>query len=390
MRVLYICYDGILNDLGQTQVLPYIFGLNKNGYKFIIFSFERSDRKKEEFSAQEKILKDKDIKWYHLPFYPGKSHRLLRLIFGILKLHFIFKKNQIKLVHLRSINSGTILLLSRIKCKYIYDIRSFAGQLEDYGLIRKSSRLGRLFSFFEKILINNASGIVVLDKSGSSYIKNNFSLNTPYKIIPTATEIKKYKIIDFKKHSNKKTIKFVLLGGADFPYLPKKALEFAKFLLSNNINCSLDIINQRHHKVIAEVIKETDFPRDKVKVFPLKPNQVFQTLPKYDCGLVFIETGKWIKMSSPTKIGEYLAAGLHIVGLEGIEVLDRLSKETNCVDILPRNLKKQKYNINSITKIVEKIKNIKRIDNSIEIAKKYYSLEKALKKYLELYEIILI
>ena len=159
--------------------------------------------------------------------------------------------------------------------------------------------------------------------------------------------------------------------------------------MSNKINCSVDIINQRHHKFISEVIKEVDFPRDKVKVFPIRPDQIFQKLPKYDCGLVFIETGKWIKMSSPTKIGEYLAAGLHIVGLEGIEVLDRLSKETNCVDILPRKLREEKYNLSSIKKIVEKIKNAKRVDKSIEIAKKYYSLEKALKKYLELYEIIL-
>ena len=126
MRVLYICYDGILDDLGQTQVLPYIFGLNKNGYKFIILSFERSDRKKEDFLAQEKILNKKDIKWYHLPFYPGKYHRFLRLIFGILKLHFIFKKNQINLVHLRSINAGTIFLLSRIKCKYLVGNRNHA------------------------------------------------------------------------------------------------------------------------------------------------------------------------------------------------------------------------------------------------------------------------
>ena len=95
-------------------------------------------------------------------------------------------------------------------------------------------------------------------------------------------------------------------------------------------------------------------------------------------------------MSSPTKIGEYLAAGLHIVGLEGIEVLDRLSKETDCVDILPRDSRNIKYNLNSIKKIVEKIKKVERVQNSIEIAKKYYSLKKALNKYLELYNKILI
>ena len=52
MVVLYICYDGILDDLGQTQVLPYIYGLNNKGYKFIIFSIERHDRTKEEFKNQ--------------------------------------------------------------------------------------------------------------------------------------------------------------------------------------------------------------------------------------------------------------------------------------------------------------------------------------------------
>ena len=386
MRVLYICPDGILDDLGQQQVLPYIFGLNKNGYKFIILSFERSDRKKEDFLSQEKILKDKDIKWHHLPFYPGKSHRFLRLIFGILKIHFIFKNNQINLVHIRSINAGTIFLLSRIKCKYIYDIRAFAGQLQDYGLIRKSSKLGRLFTFFEKILINHASGIVVLDKSGSDYIQKSFNLNIPFKIIPTSTEVNKYKIIKKGKNTNNELIKFVLLGGAEFPYLSKKALGFVKYLISNGFNCSIDIINQRHHKFIKKVIKETDFPKTRVKVFPLKPDQIYNKLPQYDCGLVFIETGEWIKMSSPTKIGEYLAAGLHIVGLEGIKVLDRLAVETNCVDLLPRNLNSENYNFNDILKILKKIKRITRIQESIDTAKKHYALKKALKKYLEIYK----
>ena len=40
-----------------------------------------------------------------------------------------------------------------------------------------------------------------------------------------------------------------------------------------------------------------------------------------------------------------------------------------------------------VRKIVGKIQNAERIGNSIEIAEKHYSLEKALKKYLELYEL---
>ena len=47
-------------------------------------------------------------------------------------------------------------------------------------------------------------------------------------------------------------------------------------------------------------------------------------------------------MSSPTKLGEYLAAGLHIISLSGIEVINRLSKkQPNSFDILEEiNFKK--------------------------------------------------
>ena len=89
-------------------------------------------------------------------------------------------------------------------------------------------------------------------------------------------------------------------------------------------------------------------------------------------------------MSSPTKIGEYLAAGLHVIGLEGIEVLDRLSKETNRVDVLPRN--NNYFNLKTIMQIMQKIKSDKRRQESIAIANKYYDLNIALKKYLTLYQ----
>ena len=162
------------------------------------------------------------------------------------------------------------------------------------------------------------------------------------------------------------------------------------------------IVNRTLHKTGCRICNSNDVVTDQnslaslspdiakqwhpTKNKPLKPDQIYNKLPEYDCGLVFIETGEWIRMSSPTKIGEYLSAGLHILGLEGIEVLDRLAVETNCVDVLPRNLNSENYNLNDILKILKKIKRITRIKESIETAKEYYDLKKALKKYLEIYE----
>ena len=40
-RVLYLSYNGMLDPLGQSQVLPYLKELSKLGVRFTLLSFER-------------------------------------------------------------------------------------------------------------------------------------------------------------------------------------------------------------------------------------------------------------------------------------------------------------------------------------------------------------
>ena len=68
---LYITYDGLLDPLGQSQILPYIKSLNKKGYKFIILSFEKSQNQNKIFSLK-KILKEKNILLKTITFRKAK------------------------------------------------------------------------------------------------------------------------------------------------------------------------------------------------------------------------------------------------------------------------------------------------------------------------------
>ena len=59
-NVLYLSYDGMTDPLGQSQVLPYIIGLSKKGYKFHLVSFEKPNRlRKIEKSLKESVVKMK-------------------------------------------------------------------------------------------------------------------------------------------------------------------------------------------------------------------------------------------------------------------------------------------------------------------------------------------
>ena len=42
-RVLFISYNGMLDPLGQSQVIPYLRELAKRGVRFTLLSFERAE-----------------------------------------------------------------------------------------------------------------------------------------------------------------------------------------------------------------------------------------------------------------------------------------------------------------------------------------------------------
>ena len=42
-KILYISYDGMTDQLGQSQVIPYMQGLAKLGQKITILSAEKKD-----------------------------------------------------------------------------------------------------------------------------------------------------------------------------------------------------------------------------------------------------------------------------------------------------------------------------------------------------------
>ena len=271
-----------------------------------------------------------------------------------------FKNKNIELFHTRGILTAIVYLICRLKCPLIYDIRAFAGEYIDCKRVSSNSIFGYGLLFFEKILINLSSGIVVLDESGFSYLKQNFKrLKAEIKVIPTCTDTKKFPILDkLIEEKNQDCYKFVFLGGARFPYRPDLAIIFIKKLLENNINCKIDFINERDHDFIKKLCNDLNIPFKNYDIFSLPQKKVSTQLVNYHSGLIFNTTGQWRKMSSPTKLGEYLAAGLHIISLSGIEVINRLSKkQPNSFDILEEINFKRNLSKKNLEKIIKKISN---------------------------------
>ena len=67
-KILYISYDGMTDPLGQSQVLPYLVGLSKQGYEFTILSFEKKERFEKNRKIIEEIISQAGIRWVPMRF----------------------------------------------------------------------------------------------------------------------------------------------------------------------------------------------------------------------------------------------------------------------------------------------------------------------------------
>ena len=387
MKCLYITYDGLLDPLGQSQVLPYIKSLVSKGHTFTIISFEKQDRSADLIVALEKHLATYGIRWERLTFKKGNLKFFSRVISGVIAIWKNRLRSKYDVVHLRGFMPAAIYKASLLRTPFIYDIRAFIGEWVDIGKIKERTWLGRFLIGLDRRSVESASGLVVLDKSGALLLKEIYNIpSVPLKIIRTCTDTSLYLSKNKKTFTqDDKNFKFVFLGGAIVPYRPDLALKFVYELIKKGLNCHIDFINERDHEQIYLAAKEVNFPIDKINVYKLEKNSIPSALLQFDCGLIFNNPSRWRRVSSPTKFGEYLAAGLHTVALNGISVLEEFSESSGCVDLVSEHDLYRGLPANKLDRIVENIRTPSRINRCQELARREFSLKIAGDIYAELY-----
>lgn len=379
-KIIFFSYDGISDPLGQSQIIPYIEFLSKNDYKFSIISYEKT--------SHEVSLKDINIDIFlKLKFYRGRFGKLINLFNGVVAIRRVIKKYNPDLIHLRGFIPALIFFFSQKKIKYLYDFRSFAvGEHVDTNNLKKNSLLHILFKKIDQSLIKKSSGIVVLEKFAKSLLFKTYNVpNIPIEVIRTCTDTSKYLIKHNYKY-NQKEVKFVSLGGARLPYRSDLILEIVKTLNKRGFNCSIDFINKSDQQVIKNYANKISFPTNKLNIYEMNHSKVKLHLNKFDFGFIFYETSIWRSVCSPTKFGEFLSAGLPIISLEGIHVIDYYNSKYDFIYLLSKQDIKDKT---FTPKLIQFIKSFKNNEICQLVAKRDFDINNANNLYKKLYEEIL-
>jgi glycosyltransferase involved in cell wall biosynthesis len=321
--ILYVTYDGILEPLGQSQVLAYLEKLAID-HNIFLLSYEKS-HELNNADLMEKIynkVSSANISWVSLKYH--KQLSILSTSFdifrGFLLSFWLIRKHKIKIIHARSYVPSVIAISLKkfLKIHFIFDMRGFwADERVDGGLWKKKSIIFSIAKWFEKKFLENADHIVSLTNAGIKvmkefpYLKNKMPA---YSVIPTCADLEIFKITT--KEQSPFTLGYV--GSVGLWYDFDTVLVCFKELLKIKHDAKFLILNKDEHDFISQKLKDHDISLDAVELISADFSEIPKYMSSMDAGIFIIKPLFSKQASAPTKLAEFLGCGIPCMSNHGI------------------------------------------------------------------------
>jgi len=345
-KILYLSYDGLLDPLGQSQILPYLEGLAGLTHSITIISFEKKSKCHLQ-AALHKRLMAKNIYWrplrYHKhPLIASTVWDLLRMLACARKL---IEEKKIDVIHARSYLPAIVamkLKQQKEKTPFIFDTRGFWIDERIEGKIwnPKNPIFKLVINYLrkqEKQLFAQAESTIVLTEKAKFLLANsNPAYSNPEKTqaIPCCVdtelfsqstvplEIQNMWRSKLKIGESNKVI--VYHGSWGSWYLTKQMLDFMSYAANRDPDYFILIITPDHGETILKEAMQHNIPLARVAVYSASRNEIPELLSIASLALFFIYPVFSKQASSPTKLGEIVSMSLPLITNKGVGDNDQL------------------------------------------------------------------
>ena len=407
-KTLYICYFGVRQPLVQTQVIPYLLEIAKDGVAISLLTFEpdlKANWTTEQIETERRHLAEKGIDWHLLPYH--KRFSVIATAYdvfgGVRFVRRTIRANNIDILHGRS-HVATLMgalakKVSKRKPKLLFDIRGFfPEEYTDAGVWPEGGLLFRTVKRIERWLMKEADGFVVLTEKAREILFPESSetgfdkVGRPVEVIPCCVDLKRFAVAnnvsrgDMRKKlgvEDRNVIAYV--GSFGGWYLTDEMIDFYVAAREFDRSTFVLILTQRDKEVIARQLRQKGFANTDFLVETVPPSGIANYLNSADMAISFIKACYSKLSSSPTKIAEYLAAGVPIIFNSGVGDLDHMIGGEN-VGIVVENFTTIDYE-----KALREFRDLKQDDGlrtrCEQTAVKFFALEEVGGvKYRKIYE----
>ena len=325
LGVLFISYDGILEPLGQSQVLAYIKRLAVNRRMYLI-SFEKGEDWADvpERERVSKEIVDSGIVWHPLRYHkrPSAFATAWDILCGMVLAQWLVQSKRLKIVHARSYVPSVIAL--GLKCfagvRFIFDMRGFwADERVDGGLWLRSGRLYRVAKWFERRFLLNADHVVSLTNAAVremqrfDYLQGRMPILT---VIPTCADLSRFSPTFHEKSFNPFVLGYV--GTVGTWYLFDEAVACFTQLQRLRADALFLILNRGEHSFIRQRLAAAGVQDKAVELITVNHADVPRQIARMDAGVFFIKPVFSKQASAPTKLAEFLGCGVPCLSNEGV------------------------------------------------------------------------
>ena len=327
-RVIYLSYTGMLEPLGRSQVLTYLRQLS-NEYVFTLISFEKpADLACDDAVADLRAECFRyGIDWrpqvyHHRPRLLATSWDLIVLIWQTFRYSL---GRDVCLVHSRSyVPAIAAWLCGKVTLKpFIFDMRAlWPDEIVASGRLTLNSWTYRCLKWVERQLLYRAARVVSLTQAGVVYLLETYPglVQQKFEVITTCVDIDRFDVPE--RHAGRALLKdripFVVgTTGSLFSgwFYLDAFLAFFQAVKKLRPDARVSIITRDDHKQVLEAVQKADISLDDVTVSCASSTEMPAKLAEMDVGVMFFSPKIG---SSPTRLGEFLAAGVPVVGNTGI------------------------------------------------------------------------
>ncbi len=346
-----MCYLGLDDPLVHSQVVAYLQGLSALGHTIHLVTFESVRLTRARRRHLREQMAALGIVWHGARYHkrPSLPATVYDVIRGGLLAACLIRRHRLEIFHARSHMPAAMALIAARFCSFrlLFDIRGLlAEEYVDAGIWGQGSLPFRLTKRVERIALARAAGAVVLTERVQPVL---FAKDDPrVEVIPCCVDLDR---VEAQQHERAETrrrlaiddrIVLIYVGKFTGWYLQREMVEF--FARARNVIPTLHflVLSQSDPSWIRDEFARFDIPDSARTVTRVPPERIGAHLAAADAAIAFIQPCYSKISSSPTKIGEYLAAGLPIVTGRGIGDVDSLLEQHDSGVVLdsfaPENL----------------------------------------------------
>jgi glycosyltransferase involved in cell wall biosynthesis len=389
-----------------SQGVPYLAGLARNGYDFTLLTYEKKRDLKEKgrdgIAAMRRDLAALGIEWLYLAYH--KNPPLLSTIFdlsvGCLRVLYIILSRRVKIVHLRGITPGMMMLpLSRVTdVRTVFDMRGFLA--EEYvggGIWKEGDVSFRIVKKAERRLLKTADAVTVLTRKHLDINRASEWLSgrrIPMDVVPCCVDTSRFTIDDTSaaelrsRHGLNDNFVLMYPGKIGTFYFMKEMLDFYKALMAAEPGAVFLIVTRDDGGPVFKAAEEAGIGGDRVRIIK---GPDYSRMPEYyrmaDAGIFFINPYK--KMgSSPIKMGEFLASGVPVIINPGVGDTEELVRD-NGVGVVVEHFKEDDYIKGAREILALKGEGAALRSRCRDAALRHLSLESGVVKYSDIYEAVM-